>query len=161
MPQTKAGQRSRAGTPRRRGAQATRSAARKPARASRRKTSPSSNGNRNGLVGTLRGVGSTVGTAAEKAGVPALVGTATAAAIAGGVAMRSRSTTRGSTMPARALRSTADEVAKIGKEVGRAGLRIGVGEVDLEVRKSGGDSKSRQSPIEGLLTALTSRRAAR
>jgi hypothetical protein len=105
-----------------------------------------------------------VGTAAQKAKVPALVGTTAAAAIAGGVALGSRLSTRGhrgSTIPVRAFRSTADEVGKISKEIGRAGLRVGIGEVDLEVRKSGRDSDSRQSPLEALVTALTSRRSER
>jgi hypothetical protein len=105
-----------------------------------------------------------VGTVARKAKVPALVGTTAAAAIAGGVALGSRLSNRGhhgSSVPGRALHSTADQFSRISKEIGRAGLRVGIGEVDLEVRKSGHDSESRQSPLEALVTALTSRRSDR
>jgi hypothetical protein len=93
-------------------------------------------------------------TAARKAKVPALVGTA-AAAIASGVVLGSRVSKRGR------LRATTDELARIGRAVGEVGLRVGIGDLDMELRKAKSDPKSRQSPLEGLVTALTSRSASR
>jgi hypothetical protein len=90
---------------------------------------------------------------ADKARVPALVGTA-AAAIASGVVL-GRVSKRGR------LRSTTDEIARIGRAVGDVGLRVGIGDLDMELRRAKRDSKTRQSPLEGLLTALTSRNASR
>jgi hypothetical protein len=91
---------------------------------------------------------------ADKAKVPALVGTA-AAAIASGVVLGSRVSKRGR------LRTTTDELARIGRAVGEVGLRVGIGDLDMELRKAKKDSKTRQSPLEGLVTALTSRNASR
>jgi len=91
---------------------------------------------------------------ADKAKLPALVGTA-AAAIASGVVLGSRASRRGR------LRTTTDELARIGRAVGDVGVRVGIGDVDMELRRAKKDSKTRQSPIEGLLTALTSRNASR
>jgi hypothetical protein len=89
----------------------------------------------------------------DKAKVPALLGTA-AAAIASGVVL-GRVSKKGR------LRTTTNELARIGRAVGEVGLRVGIGDVDMELRKAKSNSKTRQSPIEGLLTALTSRNASR
>jgi hypothetical protein len=89
----------------------------------------------------------------DKARVPALVGTA-AAAIASGVVL-GRVSKKGR------LRTTTDELARIGRAVGEVGLRVGIGDVDMELRKAKSNSKTRQSPLEGLVTALTSRSASR
>jgi hypothetical protein len=62
---------------------------------------------------------------------------------------------------ARGLRSVANEVGHIGKELGKSGFRLGVGDVDMEVRKGRGGAKQRQSPIEVLLNGLTSQRSGR
>ena len=90
-------------------------------------------------VGTAAG---TVGTAAGKAKVPALVGTAAAAGIVGGLALGSRVLSRGKTtgkvsmpkMRGGALKSVANEVQQVGKEIGKAGFRLGVGDVSMEVQ---------------------------
>lgn len=100
---------------------------------------PSRNTNHNGLV--------------DRSKIPALVGTA-AAAVASGVVL-GRVSRRGR------LRTTTDELARIGRAVGDVGLRVGIGDVDMELRRAKRDSKTRQSPLEGLLTALTSRNASR
>jgi hypothetical protein len=89
----------------------------------------------------------------DKASVPALVGTAAAAIASGVVLGRASRKSR--------LRTTTDELARIGRAVGEVGLRVGIGDVDMELRKAKSNSKTRQSPIEGLLTALTSRNASR
>jgi hypothetical protein len=123
-------------------------------------------------MSTLYGVGDSVGSAAEKVRVP-LIGTAAAAGVAGAAALGSRALSRrhSNGIPrksARQLRSAAGgvgrlgkDVGKLGKEIGEAGFRFGIGETDVEVRKSGSNSKSRQSPLEALLSALTSRRSVR
>src|SRR6187431_443022 len=97
------------------------------------------NTNHNGLV--------------DKTKLPALVGTAAAAIASGVVFGRASRKSR--------LRTTTDELARIGRAVGEVGLRVGIGDVDMELRRAKKDSKTRQSPIEGLLTALTSRNASR
>jgi hypothetical protein len=130
----------------------------------------------NGLTGTITGMGSAVGSAAGKAGdsvgtvaqkakTPAIVGTAVAAGLASGVALGSRGLLRpkvggmrlgrrGST-----IRAVAHEMQQVGKEIGKAGFRLGVGDVNVEVQRGRGEN--RDSPLEVLLHGLTSRRSRR
>ena len=108
-------------------------------------------------------VGGTVSTAADKAKVPALVGTAAAAGIMGGV-LGTRALSRGkatSKIPTPGMRNgvfkaVAHEVQEVGKEIGKAGFRLGVGDVSMEVQK--GRKDQRDSPVEVLLKGLTNRR---
>jgi hypothetical protein len=58
-----------------------------------------------------------------------------------------------------ALKSVAHEMQQVGKEVGKAGFRLGVGDVSMEVRK--GRKEQRDSPLEVLLNGLTNRRSQR
>jgi hypothetical protein len=48
---------------------------------------------------------------------------------------------------------------QVGKEIGKAGFRLGVGDVDMEVQR--GRKDNRDSPLEVLLNGLTSRRSKR
>ena len=130
----------------------------------------------NGVTGTIADIGGSIGSAVEKAGssvgtvaqrakVPALVGTAAAAGLAGGVALRSRMLPRprvaGVPLPRRngAFRLVAHEMQQVGKEIGKAGFRLGVGDLDMEVQR--GRGAQRDSPLEVLLHSLTSRRSKR
>ena len=128
----------------------------------------------------LNGVGDSVGSAAEKVGgtvstvadrvkVPALVGTAAAAGMVGGV-LGLRALSRGRTtskvplpnMQGGVLKSMAHEVQEVGKGIGKAGFRLGVGDVSMEVQSGRGRKKdSRDSPLEVLLKGLTERHSNR
>ena len=48
---------------------------------------------------------------------------------------------------------------QVGKEIGKAGFRLGVGDVNMEVQK--GRKEQRDSPLEVLLNGLTNRRSKR
>jgi hypothetical protein len=137
------------------------------------------------VSGTLTGVGDSigsavgkagesVGTVAQKAKTPALVGTAAAAGLAGGIALGARMLSRpkGPRMPggrsgalksvtgrSGAFKSLAHEAREVGREIGKTGFRLGVGDVSMEVQK--GRKEQRDSPLEVLLHGLTSRRAKR
>jgi hypothetical protein len=67
----------------------------------------------------------------------------------------------GAPRAARTLRSVADEVGHVGKEIGKTGFRLGVGDVNMEIKRGRNGAHDWQSPIEALLTALTSRRSKR
>ena len=56
----------------------------------------------------------------------------------------------------RPLKSVVREAQTVGKEIGKAGFRVGVGDVNMEV-KSGRKSEKRDSPLEVLIKGLTSR----
>jgi hypothetical protein len=58
-----------------------------------------------------------------------------------------------------ALKSVAREAQHVGKEIGKTGFRMGVGDVDVEVKR--GRKERRDSPLEVLLQGLTSRRSQR
>jgi hypothetical protein len=113
-------------------------------------------------------VGGTVSSAADKAKVPALVGTVAAAGIMGGV-LGTRALSRGKStskipMPKvgnGVFKSVAHEVQEVGKEIGKAGFRLGVGDVSMEVQKGKGSKDTRDSPLEVLLHGLTQRRSKR
>ena len=130
------------------------------------------------MTGTLTGVGDSIGSAvgkagdsagtvARKAGTPALVGTAAAAGLAGGLALGARMLSNrkvtGVPVPMRrgggALKSVVNEAQQVGKEIGKAGFRLGVGDVNMEVQK--GRKEQRDSPLEVLLKGLTNRRSKR
>jgi hypothetical protein len=135
------------------------------------------------VTGTLSGVGDSigtavgkagdsVGTAAQKAKMPALVGTAAAAGLAGGIALGARMLSRPKVagVPVRrsralipggggAFKSVVHEAQQVGKEIGKAGFRLGVGDVSMEVRS--GQKEQRDSPLEVLLNGLTNRRSKR
>jgi hypothetical protein len=52
-------------------------------------------------------------------------------------------------------------IGKAGKEIGSAGVTIGVGDVTMDVRRGRKDAAgNRQSPLEVLLSGLTSRKTA-
>ena len=109
--------------------------------------------------------GDSVVTVAQKAKMPALVGTAAAAGLASGFALRSRALSRPKVVgvPLRrrngAFKSVAHEMQQVGKEIGKAGFRLGVGDVHMEVQR--GRKENRDSPLEVLLHGLTSRRSKR
>jgi hypothetical protein len=142
--------------------------------AGKTRTRSASRPSTNGVTGTITGVGSSIGSAVEKAGnsvgtlaqrakMPALVGTAAAAGLAGGVALRSRMLSRPKVagIPVRrrsgVFTSVAHEMQQVGKEIGKAGFRLGVGDVNMEVHR--GRKENRDSPLEVLLRGLTSRRS--
>jgi hypothetical protein len=50
---------------------------------------------------------------------------------------------------------------QVGKEIGKAGFRLGVGDVDMEVQRGRNHKENRDSPLEVLLHSLTSRRSRR
>ena len=92
-----------------------------------------------------------------------MVGTAAAAGLAGGLALRSRTSRRkvagipvGRSAP---LKSVLKEAQHMGKGIGKAGFRLGVGDVSMEVQRGRKNSEKRDSPIEVLLKGLTSRRS--
>jgi hypothetical protein len=122
--------------------------------------------------------GSSIGTAAQKAKVPALMGTAAVAGLAGGAALAARTMGKGKMssriptpkMPGRiptpqmrngAFKSVAKEVKQVGKEMGKTGFRVGIGDVSMEVQKGESSKDTRDSPLEVLINTLTSRRAKR
>ena len=136
------------------------------------------------MTGTLTGVGDSIGSAVGKAGdsagtvaqkaeTPALVGTAAAAGLAGGIALGARMLSRPKgpvpigrskalkavTGRGGAFKSVAHEMQEVGKEIGKAGFRLGVGDVNMEVQK--GRKEQRDSPLEVLLNGLTNRRSKR
>jgi hypothetical protein len=119
-------------------------------------------GTLNGIsIGTTAGkMADSIGSAAAKTRVPAIVGTAAAAGLAGlalwSRALSSRKATVGGGR-SRMLKSVVDEVGHVGKEVGKAGFRLGVGDVDMEVQSGRRRKGRRDSPIEVLLRGLTSR----
>jgi hypothetical protein len=149
-------------------------------RSSNVRSSPRSRSSRrssNGVIDTVSGVGSSIGSTAEKVGssvgavaqkmkTPALMGTAAAAGLAGGVALRSRTQPQSkfagipTLRNGGTLRSVAHEVQEVGKEIGKQGFRLGVGDVNMEVQR-GGRKGHRDSPLEVLLHGLTSRRSNR
>jgi hypothetical protein len=94
------------------------------------------------------------------------VGSAAAAAgIVGGVALGSRVKPRGKVFGAngrgRVLKSIAGEVQQLGKEIGKSGFRMGVGDVSMEVQSGRKRKDTRDSPLEVLLNGLTARRSKR
>ena len=129
------------------------------------------------MTGTLTGVGDSIGSAvgkagdsagtvARKAGTPALVGTAAAAGLAGGLALGARMLSKPEGLPVSpvrrgsgALKSVVHEMQQVGKEIGKAGFRLGVGDVNMEVQR--GRKEQRDSPLEVLLHGLTNRRSKR
>jgi hypothetical protein len=48
---------------------------------------------------------------------------------------------------------------QVGKEIGKAGFRLGVGDLDMEVQR--GRKDRHDSPLEVLIHSLTSRRSKR
>ena len=60
----------------------------------------------------------------------------------------------------RPLKSVVREAQHVGKEIGKAGFRVGVGDVSMEVQKGNRDEK-RDSPLEVLIKGLTSRHTPR
>jgi hypothetical protein len=58
-----------------------------------------------------------------------------------------------------AFKSLAHEMQEVGKEIGKSGFRLGVGDVSMEVQK--GRKEQRDSPLEVLLNGLTNRRSKR
>jgi hypothetical protein len=63
----------------------------------------------------------------------------------------------------RPLKSVVREAQNIGKDIGKAGFRLGVGDLDMEVQqqKRGRNSSKRDSPLEVLIKGLTTRSSAR
>jgi hypothetical protein len=55
------------------------------------------------------------------------------------------------------LKSAMKEAQHIGRDIGKAGFRLGVGDVNMEVQR-GRNSARRDSPLEVLIKGLTSRR---
>jgi hypothetical protein len=55
------------------------------------------------------------------------------------------------------LKSVAKEAQTVGKEIGKAGFRLGVGDVNMEVQRGRNDVR-RDSPLEALIKGLTARR---
>jgi hypothetical protein len=118
------------------------------------------NGIGNSIGSTAGKVGDSIGSAASKAKIPAIAGTAAAAGLAGGVlgsrALSSRKSGIG-VGGGRMLKSVVDEVGQVGKEIGKAGFRLGVGDLDMQVQSGRGRKGRRDSPVEVLLKGLTSR----
>jgi hypothetical protein len=94
--------------------------------------------------------------------MPALVGTAAAAGLAGGIALGARALgNKGPIARRGTLGSVAHEVKQVGKEIGKTGFRVGVGDVSMEVQKGQRSKDTRDSPLEVLLHGLTARRSKR
>jgi hypothetical protein len=95
-----------------------------------------------------------------------MVGTAAAAGLAGGLALRSRmaSPRKVAGIPvgrtSKPLKSVVKEAQQVGKEIGKAGFRLGVGDVSMEVQR-GNNAPKRDSPLEVLVKGLTSRNSKR
>ena len=93
--------------------------------------------------------------------MPAIVGTAAAAGLAGGMALGSRMFSQrkiaGIPVGRHPMKAVAKEAHSVGKEIGRAGFRLGVGDVNMEVQR-GRNSARRDSPLEVLIKGLTQRR---
>ena len=70
---------------------------------------------------------------------------------------RSRTIAVGRSHP---MKSVVKEAQQVGKEIGKAGFRLGVGDVNMEVQR-GNNAPKRDSPLEVLVKGLTSRRAKR
>jgi hypothetical protein len=58
-----------------------------------------------------------------------------------------------------ALKSVVREAQQVGKEIGKAGFRLGVGDVNMEVQRGRKNSEKRDSPLEVLINGLTARRS--
>ena len=56
-----------------------------------------------------------------------------------------------------AFKSVVHEAQQVGREIGKAGVRLGVGDVSMEVQS--GRKEQRDSPLEVLLNGLTNRRS--
>ena len=149
----------------------------------------------NGVTGTLTGVGDSigsavgkagdsVGTVAQKAKTPALVGTAAAAGLAGGIALGARMLSRpkvaGSDRPVEArqrspaggaFKSVAHECSRWARRSARAGFRLGVGDVNMEVQRGrkeqsrfaarGPAARPDEPPLEAPLTRVRDRNGRR
>ena len=60
------------------------------------------------------------------------------------------------------VKSVVREAQHVGKEIGKAGFRLGVGDVDMEVpAEAGRNSSKRDSPLEVLIKGLTARNSPR
>ena len=107
---------------------------------------------------------SSIGSAVSKAKGPALVGTAAAAGLAGGVALGSKLLNGGRKSPARrfsrgrgtVMKAVAREAGVVGREVRKHGVQVGVGDLAMEVHRREA-RKSGRSPIEVVLQSLTRR----
>lgn len=60
-----------------------------------------------------------------------------------------------------ALKSAAKEAREVGKEISKAGFRLGVGDVSMEVQSGKKKKETRDSPLEVLLNGLTARSSRR
>jgi hypothetical protein len=93
--------------------------------------------------------------ATPRSKTPVMVGTAAAAGLIGGVVVGARK--RRET----GFERLAHEVGRLGKATAIAGRRLGQVDADLRVVRERADESRRQSAIEVVLSALTSRRLPR
>jgi hypothetical protein len=106
-------------------------------------------------------VARTIGTAAKKAKVPLVAGSAAAAGMAAGTVLGSRlqanrrSHVLGVPMPWRS------ELKSAAKHTARAGQWIAAMQADVQAVRAQAEQSRRESPIEVLLSGLTSRRLPR
>lgn len=124
-------------------------------------TRSTSSDNSNGSAASIavekaKDAGGSVAQAARKARGPALVAGATAAGLAGGLALGSR-------MPWRRkgrLEQVADAVGHLARELGTATHRAAATGEDVREIREQLDKANRQSPLEVVLDGLTHRRGA-
>jgi hypothetical protein len=142
------------------------------------KTAPSTNGSAAASTAVARAkqAGDSVTTAARRAKTPMLAAGATAAGLAGGVALASRITHRPRRLAAlvtprrrvfgiplgrkSGLVRTAEALGRVAREVGSATSQVSATTDELREVREQLDKANRQSPVEVLLDGLTHRRGA-
>jgi hypothetical protein len=142
--------------------------------ATRTRSAPSSNGSAaHSAVEKAKEAGSSVTTAARNAKVPMLAAGATAAGLAGGLALRSRMTSKRAGLGARlhsrrtvlgvpvgrrsGLIKTAQALGKVASEMSSARNQASVATDDIHQIREHLERENRRSPIEVVLDALTHR----
>jgi hypothetical protein len=146
--------------------------------ATRTRSAPSSNGSAaHSAVEKAKEAGSSVTTAARNAKVPMLAAGATAAGLAGGLALRSRMTSKRAGLGARlhsrrtvlgvpvgrrsGLIKTAQALGKVASEMSSARNQASVATDDIHQIREHLERENRRSPIEVVLDALTHRAGTR
>jgi hypothetical protein len=145
--------------------------------ATKTRSTPSANGNAaSTAVAKAREAGGSVATAARKAKGPALAVGATAAGVAGGLAVGSRMASKRRGLAAllapqrkilgvpvsrkSGVARTATALGKVASELGSATNRVSATTDDVRQIREQLDQANRQSPVEVLLNGLTHRRGA-
>jgi hypothetical protein len=130
------------------------------------RSAPSANGNAaSSAIDKAHEAGESVAGAARKAKTPMLTIGATAAGLAGGLALGARMSSRRKILGVpigrkSAMQRTAEALRDVARELGSATNQVSATADDVREVKEQLDRANRQSPVEVLLDALTHRRGA-